>query len=166
MDSDGNWGECRCRSAHNTRNTTNICKIIRINDKYRSMECHDSSLVHCISAHWNISYEFLEISRRNTTYFVFLIGSLFQFNNSAAASSRCSARTFTGFIPYSGNFKESMDLQEAALILGCRDSAAKEVISKRFKTLMKANHPDQGGSPFLASKINDAKTVLMKENMH
>merc|ERR550525_542718 len=27
------------------------------------------------------------------------------FNNSAAASSRCSGRTFTGFLPYSGDFK-------------------------------------------------------------
>ena len=69
-------------------------------------------------------------------------------------------------MPYGGDFRESMDLHEAALILGCRDSSSKEVISKRFKTMMKANHPDQGGSPFLASKINDAKTVLMKENMH
>ena len=55
-----------------------------------------------------------------------------------------------------------MDLQEAALILGCRENAAKEKISERFKKLMKCNHPDQGGSAFMAAKINDAKNVLTK----
>ncbi len=69
-------------------------------------------------------------------------------------------------MPYGGDFKDTMDVQEAALILGCKDSSSTEVISKRFRTLMKQNHPDHGGSPFLASKINDAKDVLMKENMH
>ena len=55
-----------------------------------------------------------------------------------------------------------MDIQEAALILGCREISTKEVINKRFNALMKCNHPDKGGSPFIASKINEAKTVLMK----
>eukprot|EP01084_Bolivina_argentea_P097407 175100_1 len=78
--------------------------------------------------------------------------------------SRMTARTFTGFIPYGGDFKEPMDAAEAALVLGCRETSPKDFINTRFKTLMKANHPDQGGSPFMAAKINDAKTVLMKAN--
>ena len=79
-------------------------------------------------------------------------------------AARFTAKTFTGYLPYGGNFKEPMGLQEAALILGCRENAEKDLITKRFKTLMKKNHPDQGGSPFLASKLNDAKTTLFKEN--
>ena len=87
-----------------------------------------------------------------------------QFQNSEVAASSFSARTFTGFLPYGGDFKEPMDIQEAALILGCRENAEKNIINTRFKTLMKKNHPDQGGNPYMASKINDAKTILFKEN--
>ena len=78
------------------------------------------------------------------------------------AETEFTAKTFTGFVPYGGDFKEPMTIQEAALILGCRETAAKEVMNKRFNTLMKCNHPDKGGSPFIASKINEAKTVLQK----
>ncbi len=55
-----------------------------------------------------------------------------------------------------------MTKREAALILGCRESASKEKIMARYRTLMKANHPDLGGSPFLSSKINEAKELLAK----
>ena len=77
-------------------------------------------------------------------------------------TSKLSARTFTGFVPYSGNFKEPLDIESAALIMGCRETSSKEIISARFKSLMKINHPDQGGSAFIAAKINEAKTVLIK----
>lgn len=35
-------------------------------------------------------------------------------------------------------------------------------IAERYKTLMRLNHPDIGGSPYLASKINEAKTYLLE----
>eukprot|EP01083_Nonionella_stella_P305460 1065686_1 len=87
-------------------------------------------------------------------------------SSSFESTSRYTAKTFTGYVPYGGDFKEPMDIQEAALILGCRETSSKDLISKRFKTLMKNNHPDQGGSAYLASKLNDAKTVLIKGNHH
>jgi DnaJ family protein C protein 19 len=31
------------------------------------------------------------------------------------------------------------------------------------RKLMKSNHPDLGGSPFIASKVNEAKELLVKE---
>jgi DnaJ-class molecular chaperone len=63
---------------------------------------------------------------------------------------------------YEGGFEEDMDRREAAKILGCRESSTRERIMARYRTLMKKNHPDLGGSPFLSTKINEAKELLHK----
>lgn len=61
-----------------------------------------------------------------------------------------------------GGFNEKMDKTEAALILGCRKNMAREAILAKYKKVMILNHPDRGGSPFIASKINEAKDLLTK----
>lgn len=55
-----------------------------------------------------------------------------------------------------------MNKREAARILGIRASADKTKLMERYRTLMKNNHPDSGGSPYLAKKINEAKDLLVK----
>lgn len=35
-------------------------------------------------------------------------------------------------------------------------------IADRYKRVMLLNHPDRGGSPYLAMKINEARRVLMR----
>ena len=35
-------------------------------------------------------------------------------------------------------------------------------IKEAFKRVMTYNHPDKGGSPYIASKINEAKDLLEK----
>jgi len=67
-----------------------------------------------------------------------------------------------GQVPYPGNFKEKMDMSEAALILGIRASSEKRKVEDRYRKLMMLNHPDQGGSPYLALKVNEAKQILEK----
>ena len=55
-----------------------------------------------------------------------------------------------------------MDIEEAYATLGLSPGATKEDIKAAHRRLMKRLHPDQGGSTFLASKINQAKDVLLK----
>lgn len=43
-------------------------------------------------------------------------------------------------------------------------NATKEEISKRHRKLLMINHPDKGGSTYIALKINEAKEVLAKED--
>ena len=62
---------------------------------------------------------------------------------------------------YKGGFDEQMSRREAALILGIRESAAKNKVMEAHRKVMMANHPDAGGSPFVSTKVNEAKEVLL-----
>ncbi|KAF8843773.1 hypothetical protein BDN67DRAFT_923607 [Paxillus ammoniavirescens] len=62
-----------------------------------------------------------------------------------------------------GGFKAKMDRNEAIAILGLRDGATlRNKLKDAHRQIMLANHPDRGGSPYLASKINEAKDLLDK----
>ena len=63
---------------------------------------------------------------------------------------------------YLGGFEGKMSKREAALILGVRESSNIEKIKQAHRKIMLLNHPDRGGSPYLAMKINEAKEFLEK----
>ena len=63
---------------------------------------------------------------------------------------------------YDGPFEEEMTRREAALILGVRESASATRIKNAHRKLLILNHPDTGGSTFLATKLNEAKELLLK----
>ncbi|GMH99438.1 hypothetical protein TrVE_jg5803 [Triparma verrucosa] len=63
---------------------------------------------------------------------------------------------------YEGGFEDDMSRREAALILGIRESASSKRIKDAHRNILIANHPDTGGSNYLASKVNEAKELLMK----
>jgi DnaJ family protein C protein 19 len=62
---------------------------------------------------------------------------------------------------YKGGFQAVMTRDEAAKILGVRQTAPPEKITASHRKIMMLNHPDTGGSPYLATKINEAKNLLL-----
>jgi curved DNA-binding protein CbpA len=65
---------------------------------------------------------------------------------------------------YKGGFDKTINRREAALILGVRETADKKSIALAHRKIMLANHPDRGGSPYIAEKINEAKDLLDKKS--
>eukprot|EP00051_Salpingoeca_urceolata_P032749 m.17180 g.17180 ORF g.17180 m.17180 type:complete len:122 (-) comp5410_c0_seq1:638-1003(-) len=63
---------------------------------------------------------------------------------------------------YKGGFEKTMNRREAGLILGVSPAASRERINAAHRRIMKANHPDSGGSPYMAAKVNEAKQMLDK----
>lgn len=55
-----------------------------------------------------------------------------------------------------------MGVEEAYLVLGLKPGASRADIQAAHRNLIKRFHPDQGGSTWLAAKVNEAKDVLLK----
>lgn len=68
-----------------------------------------------------------------------------------------------GFLPpilrLPRGFNTVMDMSEARKILDVEHSGTS--VLERYRELMKINHPDRGGSSYIASKINEAKNMLV-----
>ena len=48
------------------------------------------------------------------------------------------------------------------MVIGVRESAAVERVKDAHRKILLLNHPDRGGSAYVAAKINEAKDLLVK----
>ncbi|CAL9735037.1 mitochondrial import inner membrane translocase subunit TIM14 [Monosporozyma servazzii] len=65
-----------------------------------------------------------------------------------------------------GGFDPKMNMKEAVQILNLKENnITKKKLKEVHRKIMLANHPDKGGSPYLATKINEAKDFLEKKGL-
>ncbi|CAL9730066.1 mitochondrial import inner membrane translocase subunit TIM14 [Monosporozyma unispora] len=65
-----------------------------------------------------------------------------------------------------GGFDPKMNMKEALQILNLKENnLTKKKLKEVHRKIMLANHPDKGGSPYVATKINEAKDFLEKKGV-
>ncbi|MDO9713540.1 J domain-containing protein [Paracraurococcus lichenis] len=63
--------------------------------------------------------------------------------------------------PPGGRGGGKMTREEALAVLGLQEGADEAAIRSAHRRLMRAAHPDQGGSDWLAARINEARDILL-----
>eukprot|EP01114_Cavostelium_apophysatum_P021869 TRINITY_DN7746_c0_g1_i1.p1 TRINITY_DN7746_c0_g1~~TRINITY_DN7746_c0_g1_i1.p1 ORF type:complete len:114 (-),score=15.83 TRINITY_DN7746_c0_g1_i1:33-374(-) len=63
-------------------------------------------------------------------------------------------------------FESPMSRNEAYKILNIRPGVTQQQLKEAHLRLMKLNHPDNGGSTFLATKVNEAKDIISRHEHH
>jgi hypothetical protein len=83
-------------------------------------------------------------------------------------------RRFTGWREYAQGDRDTrtrtharssvMSKDEAYQVLGLQPGASVDEVQKAYRTLMKKLHPDQGGTAYLATRVNQARETLLSRH--
>ncbi|HHJ35076.1 MAG TPA: molecular chaperone DnaJ [Gammaproteobacteria bacterium] len=57
--------------------------------------------------------------------------------------------------------KQTMSTEQAMDVLGLKTGYSEEDVRQAHRRMMQKNHPDRGGSDYIAAQINTAKDVLL-----
>lgn len=91
------------------------------------------------------------------------VGLVLLYSAARRLANRGGARTAPGpqqtGVPAAPN--GTMSREEAYQVLGLEPGASPDQIRAEYRRLMKKMHPDQGGTTYLAARINEAKEVLL-----
>lgn len=60
--------------------------------------------------------------------------------------------------------RATMTRQEALAVLGLEEGASRERVLAEYRRLMKKVHPDLGGTTYLATRLNEAKELLLADD--
>jgi len=95
--------------------------------------------------------------------FAVLVGSylvwLWRVGRAGAAQGPATGRGETG----DASRGAGMDVAQALEILGLQAGASRSEIDAAYKALMVKNHPDQGGTDWLAARLNEARDTLLNQ---
>lgn len=84
--------------------------------------------------------------------------------NQLFLSSRLDPELQRKLSEYPGGFNHQMTESEALLILNISPTEIQlldeRMLKRKHRKAMIQNHPDKGGAPYLATKINEARDVL------
>ena len=80
-----------------------------------------------------------------------------------AAGTAAANETIKKIKYLEGGFLDKMTRREAGQILGIRESSNTNAVKDAHRKIMMMNHPDAGGSDFVAAKINEAKNLLLRD---
>jgi len=81
----------------------------------------------------------------------------------AVRLERTTMQSLSSFFPKNlQGFESPITRTEAYKILNVSPAASKEKVREAHRQLMLRNHPDNGGSNYVASKVNEAKDTLLK----
>ena len=64
---------------------------------------------------------------------------------------------------YTASKIDILGIEEAYEILGITADASNEEVDQAYKELIRKNHPDLGGSEYIAKKINAAREYIIKD---
>ncbi|GHF20485.1 hypothetical protein GCM10017044_14190 [Kordiimonas sediminis] len=89
--------------------------------------------------------------------------TIIQKSSIANARAVSGAITRAADIPNYGFGPDPMGPKEALRILGLDTGCGETQINDAFHRIMLSVHPDQGGSNYLAAKVNSARDVLLRQ---